>query len=435
MLVHLPLVDLLLQGAAEHQPVHHDVALLADPPRALPRLDVGHGVPVGVEDEDPVGADDVEAHAADPGRQDHREEIQVAVEVVDERQAALDGSLSVDAEVRVAHAVHPLLKNVQHHDGLDEDQWPVSVGPPLLHDLRQNLHLAGPLGVVHVLGLAVRVRVLQQQVRMVAELPQDGNAEERGAKLCAVLASIRGTHPLARLVCLQELDVHLVLLRREVAKQDLLLLVGQLQDVHALCFRAPENMRLRELAQRERALVRGGDDGLARAHEVAGLNGRSHFLFENRERAKQAGANEIEQRPQLLEVVLDRRARQDDPVRGAELLRGDSDSSVRRPDLLPLVEDQQHPRGLQELLLAPAHGLVRRDEHPLLLGRDLDGLPPLGLADLVHDADPQQWVPRVQLIAPLADQRRGTKDQHPSSRGRRGNAQRRVLHAHVLQHA
>mmetsp|Transcript_78511 Transcript_78511/g.217066 ORF Transcript_78511/g.217066 Transcript_78511/m.217066 type:complete len:390 (-) Transcript_78511:511-1680(-) len=231
VLVDLPLVDLLLDAPGQHQPVHSHVPPLADAPRALARLHVGHRVPVRVEDDHAVGPDDVEAHAADPRRQDHGEEVGVAVELLDHLEAPLHRSLAVYPQVGVTHAVHPRLYDLQHLDGLHEDEGPVALVPPELHDLGEDLHLPGPLEAPHVRGLELLVRVEQQEVRVVAELPEDADGEEDRAD---VLLLPGGRHRTPHLLRLQEVNVHLVLLWREVAEEHLLLLVGQLEHLHAV---------------------------------------------------------------------------------------------------------------------------------------------------------------------------------------------------------
>mmetsp|Transcript_14164 Transcript_14164/g.40508 ORF Transcript_14164/g.40508 Transcript_14164/m.40508 type:complete len:287 (+) Transcript_14164:2577-3437(+) len=81
------------------------------------------------------------------------------------------------------------------------------------------------------------------------------------------------------------------------------------------------------------------------------------------------------------------------------------------------------------------HGLVGGDEDPALCRGYADGLFPLFLVHLVHDAHAEGWVPEVQLAAPLRDQRGRGHDEDAATVGGGGHTQGEVLHAHVLQDA
>ena len=69
LLVELALVDLLLDRVARDEAVHLDVLPLADAVGAVLRLQVPARVPVGVEDDDLVRGDEVDAEAGRLGRE------------------------------------------------------------------------------------------------------------------------------------------------------------------------------------------------------------------------------------------------------------------------------------------------------------------------------------------------------------------------------
>mmetsp|Transcript_14164 Transcript_14164/g.40507 ORF Transcript_14164/g.40507 Transcript_14164/m.40507 type:complete len:302 (+) Transcript_14164:1194-2099(+) len=178
VLVDLPLVDLLLDAASQHQPVHGHVSALADAPCPLASLHVGHWIPVRVEDHHPVGPDDVEAYAAHASGQDHGEEVDVGVELLDHLEPSLHWCLAVDAQVRVVHVSHPRLDDLQHLDRLHEDEHTVSLGAPELHDLGQDLHLPRALEAPHVRGLELLVCMEEQKIGVVAQLAKHTDGEE-----------------------------------------------------------------------------------------------------------------------------------------------------------------------------------------------------------------------------------------------------------------
>mmetsp|Transcript_40125 Transcript_40125/g.120083 ORF Transcript_40125/g.120083 Transcript_40125/m.120083 type:complete len:526 (+) Transcript_40125:215-1792(+) len=222
VLVHLPLVDLLLDAPGQHQPVHRHVPALANAPGALSGLHVSHWIPVGIEYDHAVSTNDVQADTPNSRRQNHGKKVHVRIELLNQFQPPLHGCLAVNAEVRVGHRVHPGLDDLQHLDGLHEDEHAVALFAPELHDLREDLHLSGPLEAPHVGGLELLICVEEQEVRVVAELAEHADGEEDGAD---VLLLSRCGHRAPHLLRLQEVNVHLVLLVRQVAEQNLLLLV------------------------------------------------------------------------------------------------------------------------------------------------------------------------------------------------------------------
>ena len=89
--------DVLLDGALGDEPVDVDVPRLPDPVAPVLRLRVHRRVPVGVVEDDGVGAGEVDADAAGPGRQDEDEVLLVAVEALHERLALLHLGRTVES--------------------------------------------------------------------------------------------------------------------------------------------------------------------------------------------------------------------------------------------------------------------------------------------------------------------------------------------------
>eukprot|EP00971_Amphidinium_carterae_P096812 1916239-Amphidinium_carterae.1 len=89
-----------------------------------------------------------------------------------------------------------------------------------------------------------------------------------------------------------------------MAEQDLLLLVRQMQDIIHLCLSPSENAGHCKVPQGHCALVGCCDLHICGAHQVPRLDGLCELFQEDWERAKSAWADEVEQRPQLLQPVL-----------------------------------------------------------------------------------------------------------------------------------
>ena len=85
-------------------------------------------------------------------------------------------------------------------------------------------------------------------------------------------------------------------------------------------------------------------------------------LLELVERAEEAGAHEVEDRPDLGEAVLDRRAGQREAAIGLEALRRARRRAERVLDVLRLVEDRVAEIELREDLLVAAEERVARDD-------------------------------------------------------------------------
>ena len=107
--------------------------------------------------------------------------------------------------------------------------------------------------------------------------------------------------------------------------------------------------------------LRWARSALAAAVDVGGV-----ARVEGRQLAELARAHKVGERPELLELVLHRRARQDDPPRAAEALEAvDRLVAARRLETVALVADEQTDRRGRERIDVGAHGLVRADQQLL----------------------------------------------------------------------
>mmetsp|Transcript_75136 Transcript_75136/g.220204 ORF Transcript_75136/g.220204 Transcript_75136/m.220204 type:complete len:833 (+) Transcript_75136:614-3112(+) len=399
LLGHLALIDLFLQRARQQQPEDPHLPPLADAPGPLPRLDVGHGIPIGVKENDPIGADDVQAYATDAGRKDHGKQVRVTIELLYRSNTLAHGGPAVHPQMSVTLPFHQLPKNLQHPHRLHKDQDSVALGKPLAHGLYQDFHLARPLVVPHVWRLQAAVGFTQQEVRVVAQPSADVDRVHDVPRLS-------GTTPqMGCLLRLHEAQVGRVLLRGQMAQEHLLLLLWQLDGFHHLRLRPPQDGRLGHLSQRRCSLVRSGCSRRLHSRSAARLDGPRHLLSEDRQGAQAARPHEVHQRPQLLQIVVDWRTCQYDAVRSVEGLRDVCAKSVRVPDLLALIQDHHCPWDLHNVAAARPQHLVGGDGDALWTARRRERLLPRLLLQLVNHADVQARVPDPDLLLPLAQQR------------------------------
>ena len=144
LLVRLALEDFFFNGARGDEAVDETVLFLAVAPHARESLLVGRGVPVRIEEDEPVGADEVEAAAAGLAAEEEDELLAVrVVKLVDELLALGDVHGTVEAEAAVATRATELVEDVE---GLrvvaDEDDFVVRVLADTGEHAVEDLHLA-----------------------------------------------------------------------------------------------------------------------------------------------------------------------------------------------------------------------------------------------------------------------------------------------------
>ena len=153
LLVALPLEDLLLDRARRDEAVDEAILLLAVAPHARERLLVRGRVPVRVEEDEPVGADEVEAAAAGLGAEEEDELVAGGVvELVDQLLALVDVHGAVEAEDAVVAGAAELVEDVERL-GVVAYQHDFVVG--VLPDAREHAVEDGHFARVPCLHVAV----------------------------------------------------------------------------------------------------------------------------------------------------------------------------------------------------------------------------------------------------------------------------------------
>ena len=154
---------------------------------------------------------------------------------------------------------------------------------------------------------------------------------------------------------------HLGMGRDANALVELALRTAQLDRAHHLRLRRE---LLRDVALQSAEDVRG--DQLAKRHETllvpALLDRHAIEATEVHLVAEETRVGEVEQRPELAEVVLDRRAREAEPVLGVDRPRREVRLAAHVLDRLRLVEDHHVIGGLRDELLVTAEDRVARDD-------------------------------------------------------------------------
>mmetsp|Transcript_41676 Transcript_41676/g.114833 ORF Transcript_41676/g.114833 Transcript_41676/m.114833 type:complete len:297 (+) Transcript_41676:818-1708(+) len=259
-------------------------------------------IPVRVKNDARVGRDEVDAQPARARRQQEDINRLVRVEIVHRLPALVvaDGAV----EPAEAHALprEVVLEDVEHARHLREDQdLVVTLGLELAQDAVEQLHLARGHQQDVVDDLApVGVDRPLEEVRVVAALAE----LHQHVLQPHLLAGALGELPLEQVL------VHLLLPVREPREQNVLVLFGQ----------ADLDVRLEPPQQkRPQDLVELGDDRVLELalHDLLLVVVLGEVEVEPRlervEVVEDVRQQEVEQRPQLGQVVLQRRAGQEQP--------------------------------------------------------------------------------------------------------------------------
>ena len=286
-------------------------------------------------------------------------------------QAAVEeADLAAEAPVQVRH--EPVEAGV-----LREDERLV-VGRHRLEQLDQALELAG----------AARERPAgrEHHLRVVAHLLQLAQHREHGAAPAeAALVLLDPRHPAVdgRLVEARLLEGELAVLLRDRDLRQLELDLGAV-------LRPPQDERLHhrpEPLERPRVAVR-----LDRACEAA---------LEPLARAEQAGVDDVHDRPELVEPVLDRRARHRERAARVEPAQRPRPLGGGVLDVLRLVEQQPVPADQRERLDV-AGGDVVRGDHDIARAGDLHELGAGQALAAVVQVDAQRRARTARSPAPTA---------------------------------
>ena len=296
---------------------------------AVGGLVLGRGVPPRVVVDHGVGGGQVQAHAA--GLEADQEHRHAAFLEVFHRYAAVAGVAGQRHPADLC-AVQLGGDQAEHGGELREHQD----APTLVDEFGQHVHQQVELGAL----LDARGGGRLQQARVAAHLAQlQQRIQDHDLAAREALAGDLGAHLLVHRRAHRLVEVALAALQPDAAHDD-----GLGRQLGGDVFLAP--------AQDEGAQARREQ---VAAHRVAVLlDRRAPGLGELLVGAEKARQQEVELRPQLAEVVLQRRAGETQAVAGLQLadhLRALAGGVLHR---LRLVEDQQAPLArLQRLGVAP----------------------------------------------------------------------------------
>ena len=315
------LVDPLLDRPRAHHLVHLDDPRLADAVGAVRRLILDGRVPPAVEVEDVVGGRQVEPEAA--GAQRHDEHPRVAarlLEPVDDLLAGRPRRRPVEVEPLDLELVLDVPRKKAAHDRvLGEHERRVALGERLGEHLCEPVELARPAGQ--------RARLPHRVERVVAHLLQPGDEGEHvAAPLDPGGAADVGHHGVdGRLVegCLldgERAELGRILPRRQVGEH-----VGI------------------DLSPAKQEGLGHPDERLLGVGLGSALDRRCDQPAKTGARAEQTGVQDVHDRPQVVQPVLDRRAGQGDTMPGRHLPGGLRGVGERVLDRLRLVEHEHAP--------------------------------------------------------------------------------------------
>eukprot|EP00053_Salpingoeca_punica_P017761 m.171721 g.171721 ORF g.171721 m.171721 type:complete len:340 (+) comp17281_c0_seq5:1797-2816(+) len=233
------------------------------------------------------------------------------------------------------------------------------------------------------------------------------------------LLSRQGITTLQPHLRVEERPVEAALILMQAAKQHLLVTPRQLDLALHVLLEALQHVLGDGVAQGEGALV-GDLDGLLGGVSVAAhSDGHLKLVAEERQRAEAAGVDEVKERPQLTQVVLHGRARQDQPVGRAQLLGRNRDLGVGVSDLVALVQNGVVPAVADKLVALGAEEGVGGEEDVAwpAAGSQGDGrvVALVGARGVVHD-DAEGRPPAVELGHPLVDDSGRAHDEHGAAR-------------------
>lgn len=173
--------NLLLERAAGDEAVDVDRALLANAVGAVHGLQILHRVPVVLEEDDRVGAGEVEPEPADVSGQQHEVDARVLVEGRHHLVALALVRLAVHPRVGHAGHVHTQqvrLQHVQHARALGKDERPVLVDS-LLHFAKGITATPATAARLVLTTVAAANAAVQQQLAQSRELGRVADVAQR----------------------------------------------------------------------------------------------------------------------------------------------------------------------------------------------------------------------------------------------------------------
>mmetsp|Transcript_14522 Transcript_14522/g.42533 ORF Transcript_14522/g.42533 Transcript_14522/m.42533 type:complete len:379 (+) Transcript_14522:1826-2962(+) len=338
---------------------------------AVHGLEVDLRVPVGIKQHHNVRRGKVDPQPSRASAQNEAELVRpFPVEVLHLIIAAVAVSTAVDPAVAVLHEAEVILQHVQHARHLGEDEYARSAGFELGKELVKELKLGGILPQVRTVGVGRAGLGAVKEVRMIAHLAQlhedveesDLGGSPQGVQFVRVLG--------------QDLLVPLLLHGGQSDEQLGLLLGGEgVGDV------------LLDATEHERP-----QDGVELLDDVLLPVRPGHVepLVELLGVSKDFGKEEIQQRPQFVEVVLEGSAGDEETELGVHGPHYLAEGRILVLDPVGLVDDEVLPVDLPQWALLLEYPLVRRDEYVKGV------LPRSGILGqiLSHDLGPGLLVPR-----------------------------------------
>ena len=439
----LPLEDLLLERARRQQPVRHDAPRRrARPVHAADDLPVGGGVPRRVEEDEVRRADEVEAAAARLGReQEDARRLAAAVEALDELDALVGRRRAVEPQRRPAALLADALHQVEHAREVARDDdarrpqrreeavGDAHLAAPLPHgrlvervvvrrpdgrgDRRRRGRLLAVIAVVEVEQRRVRARLAEQ-----VDVAQLQRRIRLGAARLARAAAAEGAQFGARLR-VEQREVELLLERRQLAADDEL---GERRCVGRVGLGGAPQQHV-GAARLELALLGVGDGalGLRRLLGDPRLDRPHKVAREALGRAEEARVCKREEREELGEVVLQRRAREQQPARRLQRVEAHValGAAVLEPMRLVAHEQRKRRRAAQHLGDARRVGVLVRQDQDHLAPRVAPAAEVGRLAHRLAAALAEHHVRQlrapeelVDLAAPVARQAGGAHEQH-----------------------
>ena len=316
-------VDLLLDRAAADELVHQDVFLLADAEGPIGRLVLDRRVPPAVEMHDVGRRGQGQAGAAGLQRQDEERHGLVLLERLHQGLAVFHRGLAVQHQTRAT-------------ENLSEETRPA--GPVISRNWVKTSIFSCRAATTSAISrrrrpfaaVFLRPDIVVQPLRgMIADLLQPHQHRQHDALALDALGLLQALRQV-----LDGLAVQRRLPAAEAAQRLDLGLVGQIGDDRLVGLHPAQDVGPHQLAQRAVGVVGPLGQALGVAGELLGV-------------AQQARIDEVEDRPQIAEVIFDRRSGQRDPRLGLQRLRRFGLPGVRVLDRLRLVQDDEAPRRSQ----------------------------------------------------------------------------------------
>mmetsp|Transcript_32858 Transcript_32858/g.77904 ORF Transcript_32858/g.77904 Transcript_32858/m.77904 type:complete len:460 (-) Transcript_32858:740-2119(-) len=356
--------------------------------RPIHRLEVHLGIPVGVVQHNDVGSSQIDSEAAGSGGEQEDKLLRVLlVERVDGVLAVIPGCVTVDPAVLVAFVQAVILQYVEHASHLREDEH---AAVPLLQ-LRQQFVEEDELAAVLDQVIArderrPRLRPLEQ-VRVVAALSELHDDVEEARALRPAVDGLD--------VLLQEGRVVLLLHRAHADLEDRLLLWRE-PALH-VALDTPKQERPQNLVQ----LL--DDLRLALAPDAD-----AKPLVKLLAAREDLGQEEVEEGPQLVQVVLQRRPCDEEPVVCVHHPHHPGEDGVLVLDAVGLVDDDISPVELLEKVLLLDDHLKGSDTDIKLPRNKFHGLGPLPLLRVAMELDrADDGAPPPELVQPVVEGRLG----------------------------